>query len=176
MTTIAGVNMAERVRSAFQGKLPPMSLRRDGDNFLGIGVVDGDTATFIPDSLALRPNLGDLLNYEGSTRVVNAVLGTNDAWTLTLGDEEVPALDDPSEFAFSVESIGAGRVLMLRTGAGRAKVQGQWRNGDGPWFGFSMEGRSLVVETGAGEIEVVAYRVDDQGRSTEPVNEKVTAT
>ena len=153
-----------------------MSLRKDGEEFPGNGIVDGDTATFIPQSQTLRPRVGDLIEYEGITRTVFSVLGTNDAWALTLGDEAVPDLADNSAFEFNVEAIGAGRILFTRLGAGAAKVQGRWRVNNGAWVGFSMPGRSLVVDTGPGTVEVTAYRVDREGKSTEPVNRSIEAT
>ena len=175
MTTIAGLNVHAAVTAAVQGVLPPMTLKQNGVDVPGEGVIEGNTVTFISRTIT-QPKTGDVIEYNGSLRTVVDIQGNEDGWELTVSDVAVPVLDPTNVFNFSTEGIGAGRVLLIRLDAGTAVVRGQWRNGSEPWRGFSMEGRSLVIETGVGEIEVNAYRVNADGTSTEPINRVVTAT
>ena len=175
MTILAGVDVHAAVSGAVRGVLPLMTLKQNGVDVSGEGLIDGDIATFISRTI-VAPRVGDVIEFNGTLRTIAEIGGSEDAWELTLNTDEVPALDDTEIFNFNVESIGAGRILLTRLDAGRAVVRGQWRQGNNAWFGFSMEGRSLVIETGAGEVEIAAYRVNSDGTSTEPVNRSVVVT
>ena len=175
MTVIAGVDIHAELSKAFSGVLPPMTLVQNGKDFPGVGTINDNTANFISNVLT-QPKEGDLIKQSDKTFTVSIVSGNEDSWALSLSETEVPVLDSDDEFDLDVLDQGSGFLLLTRMDAGNASMRGQWRNGTNQWNGFSTEKRTLLLNTGVGRIEISAYRVNDDGTSTEPLNKVVETT
>ena len=178
MTRLAGIDVHALVSDvAQQVDLPQVTLRQGGDMIDGFGVVTGDEAVFIPPNVNVRPRVGDHVEFNGAVRMIRGISGLEDGWSFRLAEQGVGPLGDASGLQLEFEAIGGGRVLLIRTDPGSAKVEGNWRaSDDGPANTFSMTRRNLILDTGPGKIVFDVWRVASDGTSTDASRAVVTAT
>ena len=176
MTILAGVDIHQTVLGAVMGVLPPMTVKQNGKEFTGYGVVDGDTATFVPTDRLFPPKRGSALTYQGRTRAISEIAGTEDTWEFTLSEDEVQDLSPIDEFDFDLEATGSGFVVLTRIDAGNADIRGRWRLDKGNWNGFSTTKGTTTFESGAGRVEVAARRINEDGTSTDLINKTIDVT
>ena len=177
MTTVAGFDFNREFNQlAVQVGWPQLDLHQGGNIVTGHGIIDGDTATYLPPNTNVRPLPGDLVRLRnGELRQVDEVTGLEDAWTLGLATTPVPQLPD-DEFDLRVELLTGYGFALIRMDPGAANVKGRWRVNQGAWNTFVFEGRTHTIRSQPGAIEIDAWRVSEDGEGSEPVHRTVELT